>query len=294
MGKGKKHFKPSNKRPRLDGGAAAGGGDDGAFSPAGLPHGGTGSRPDGYASKLIDSNPAFEAYYRAQGIVGDEAEFQELLATMRRPLPVTFRVNALCPDAASIVSRLAGEFGGSTALDDGTVADPPRTLPWYPGGLAYHLSVGRAGLRKNARARELHAWVVALSTAGLISRQEAVSMVPPLLLDVQPHHVVLDMCASPGSKTAQMLEALHAGEEAGVAPTGMVVANDNDTARAYMLVHMCQRINSPALLVTCHDAQNFPSYYHKVAPGGKGAGGPRHRDDGHFDRVLCDVPCTGE
>ena len=36
-------------------------------------------------------------------------------------------------------------------------------------------------------------------------------MIPPLLLDVQPEHFVLDMCASPGSKTAQMLEALHAG-----------------------------------------------------------------------------------
>lgn len=37
-------------------------------------------------------------------------------------------------------------------------------------------------------------------------------MIPPLLLDVQPEHYALDMCASPGSKTAQMLEALHAGE----------------------------------------------------------------------------------
>ena len=66
-------------------------------------------------------------------------------------------------------------------------------------------------------------------------------MVPPLLLGVQPHHAVLDMCASPGSKTAQMLEALHAGEPAGRAPTGFIVANDNDSSRAYMLVHQCQR-----------------------------------------------------
>lgn len=62
---------------------------------------------------------------------------------------------------------------------------------------------------------------------GNVSRQEAVSMIPPLLLDVKAHHWyvvdepsrlpgisahkaarVLDMCASPGSKTAQMLEAM--------------------------------------------------------------------------------------
>jgi len=53
---------------------------------------------------------------------------------------------------------------------------------------------------------------------GNISRQEAVSMLPPLFLDVQPHHrvsclcsprnfeadkvKVMDMCAAPGSKVA--------------------------------------------------------------------------------------------
>ena len=41
---------------------------------------------------------------------------------------------------------------------------------------------------------------------GGVSRQEAVSMIPPLLLQVEPHHRVLDMCAAPGSKTAQLLE----------------------------------------------------------------------------------------
>jgi 16S rRNA C967 or C1407 C5-methylase (RsmB/RsmF family) len=35
-------------------------------------------------------------------------------------------------------------------------------------------------------------------------------MLPPLLLDVKPHHKVLDMCAAPGSKTAQIVELLHA------------------------------------------------------------------------------------
>ena len=34
---------------------------------------------------------------------------------------------------------------------------------------------------------------------------------PRLLLLLQPHHRVLDMCAAPGSKTFQLLEALHAG-----------------------------------------------------------------------------------
>jgi 16S rRNA C967 or C1407 C5-methylase (RsmB/RsmF family) len=41
---------------------------------------------------------------------------------------------------------------------------------------------------------------------------------------------VLDMCAAPGSKTTQLIEALHMEEE-GVLPTGFVVANDADNAR---------------------------------------------------------------
>ena len=54
---------------------------------------------------------------------------------------------------------------------------------------------------------------------GNISRQETVSMIPPLVLDVQPHHKVLDMCAAPGSKTAQLIEAIHAVED--VVPKGL-------------------------------------------------------------------------
>ena len=34
-------------------------------------------------------------------------------------------------------------------------------------------------------------------------------MIPPLVLDVEPHHWVLDMCAAPGSKTFQLLEMIH-------------------------------------------------------------------------------------
>lgn len=46
-----------------------------------------------------------------------------------------------------------------------------------------------------------------------------------LVLDVKPHHKVLDMCAAPGSKTAQLIEALHADENNPI-PSGFVIAND--------------------------------------------------------------------
>lgn len=68
-------------------------------------------------------------------------------------------------------------------------------------------------------------------------------MLPPLLLDIHADHAVFDMCAAPGSKTAQVLEMIFtsARMEFGRAntegPKGFVVANDADSRRAFMLTH---------------------------------------------------------
>ena len=50
------------------------------------------------------------------------------------------------------------------------------------------------------------------------------------------------MCAAPGSKTFQLLEALHAGP----APaTGLVIANDADMQRCNLLTHQVQATLRP-------------------------------------------------
>ena len=47
---------------------------------------------------------------------------------------------------------------------------------------------------------------------------------------------------------------------------GVVVANDADNKRCYMLVHQAKRLNSPSFMVTNHDASVFPMlYYHDVS-----------------------------
>jgi len=61
-----------------------------------------------------------------------------------------------------------------------------------------------------------------------------------------------------------------------------VIANDVDMKRCGMLTHQTKRASSPTLLVLNHDAQHFPSLH--------GA----DDKDFRFDRVLADVPCTGE
>ena len=119
-------------------------------------------------------------------------------------------------------------------------------------------------------------------------------MIPPLLLDVKPKHRVLDMCAAPGSKTFQLLEMLHAsaadgGDGAGV-PEGVVVANDASLQRANLLTHQTKGSNSPALIVTNHQAQKFPLLY----PDSKRDLSAKSTKPYRFDRILADVPCSGD
>ncbi|KAJ3220858.1 tRNA (cytosine(34)-C(5))-methyltransferase [Clydaea vesicula] len=114
-----------------------------------------------------------------------------------------------------------------------------------------------------------------------------VSMIPPLLLDVKPYHFVMDMCAAPGSKTAQLIEAMHS-EKGDDIPDGLLIANDADYDRSYMLVRQTRRLQSPCLMVTNHEAQHFPHIlYSGTDPGEKKKGLI-------FDRILCDAPCSGD
>ncbi|KAI0217226.1 tRNA (cytosine-5-)-methyltransferase ncl1 [Massospora cicadina] len=165
---------------------------------------------------------------------------------------------------------------------DGEVIEPPTPLPWYPNRFGWHVASSRAVVRKSVEYSNFHRFLVSESEVGNLSRQEAVSMVPPLMLDVQPHHWVLDMCAAPGSKTAQLIEALHGDEvDAGSkfhVPSGLVLANDSDEKRCYTLVHQIKRLRSPNFIVTNHEAQNFS----------------QHPVGSRFDRILCDVPCSGD
>ena len=79
---------------------------------------------------------------------------------------------------------------------DGEPLEPPAPLPWYPERLAWHLSFSRAQLRKLPALKAVHELMIRENEAGALTRQEAVSMIPPLLLDVQPSHRVRGVSSS--------------------------------------------------------------------------------------------------
>ncbi|CAE6449031.1 unnamed protein product [Rhizoctonia solani] len=229
-------------------------------------------------------NEAFEKYYKAAAVVPD-TEWDEFWASLKIILPTTFRVTGSRATAQELNSIIKEQYVPSLkgVEFEGQEVQPPRQLPWYPDGLGWQLDVSKSALRKTPEFKRFHNFLVYETEVGNISRQEAVSMIPPLLLDVQPHHTVIDMCAAPGSKTAQLLEALHANDTAVEAsvPSGLLIANDTDNKRAHLLVHQSSRLPSPVLMVTNLDASIYPRIQ---TPTGKML----------FDRILCDVPCSGD
>lgn len=56
--------------------------------------------------------------------------------------------------------------------------------------MAWQLGLTRKDIRRNEAYYRLHNFLISETENGTISRQETVSMIPPLVLDVQPHHKV--------------------------------------------------------------------------------------------------------
>ncbi|KAG8460624.1 hypothetical protein KFE25_011399 [Diacronema lutheri] len=241
---------------------------------------------------------AFERYYRAQRILpagsnDDDGAWAAFFAHLRRPLPVTFRLNesthlrALCREAMETGARLLEPAAaGAPVPCDAESGRPLRMatrLGWCNG---WQLGCSAGVLKRphHAHWAELNDWLTRWAALGVVSRQAIDSMAPVALLRVQPHHAVLDLCASPGSKTQQLLDAMHALP--GTPPTGFVVANDMSAFRARALVRRCAALGGGAcrVAVTSHAAQRFPDVGGRVAL----------RGEGMYDRIVCDVPCCGD
>uniref|UniRef100_A0A8C2DAM3 tRNA (cytosine(34)-C(5))-methyltransferase n=1 Tax=Cyprinus carpio TaxID=7962 RepID=A0A8C2DAM3_CYPCA len=236
-------------------------------------------------SEIIKENKLFEHYYTELKIV-PEGEFEEFMQAMREPLPATMRITGYKSHAKEILHTLKEKYFKEVQdLEvDGQKIEAPQPLSWYPDELAWHTNLSRKILRKSPLLEKFHQFLVSETESGNISRQEAVSMIPPLLMKIEPQHKILDMCAAPGSKTAQLIEMLHSDMDIPF-PEGFVIANDVDNKRCYLLVHQAKRLNSPCIMVVNHDASSIPRLY--FDQDGK-------KDILFYDRILCDVPCSGD
>lgn len=103
---------------------------------------------------------------------------------------------------------------------------------------------------------------------GLLHIQEEVSLLPSFLLQAQPGDRVLDTCAAPGGKTARVAAQLGG--------RGTVVANDRSVGRLRALRSIIDRLGLLNVAMTHFDAGTLPLR------------------SGPYDRILADVPCSGE
>lgn len=238
----------------------------------------------GYA-EIVKENELFEHYYQELKIV-PEGEWEQFMSALREPLPATIRITGYKSHAKEILHCLKEKyFKELQDIEvDGQKIEAPQPLSWYPDELAWHTNLSRKIIRKSPDLEKFHQFLISETESGNISRQEAVSMIPPVLLNVQPHHKILDMCAAPGSKTKQLIEMLHADMDVPF-PEGFVIANDVDNKRCYLLVHQAKRLSSPCVMVVNHDASSIP----RLLVENNGA-----KEVLYYDRILCDVPCSGD
>ncbi|MEO1095888.1 MAG: NOL1/NOP2/sun family putative RNA methylase [Cyanobacteria bacterium J06638_28] len=176
---------------------------------------------------------------RYVSLVEDPNALQAIANTL---LPVGFWVNPLKSHGASLVDYLQAV---------GIEVEP---IEWMPGAW---------------RAREWRSPGQTLAfTAGWYYVQEEIAMAAVPVLDPQPGEQILDMCAAPGGKTAQIALRLQ--------NTGLVIANELHAARMPSLSTTIARLGLTNVITTQGDGRVLPL--------------PPHQ----FDRVLVDVPCSGE
>ena len=180
-----------------------------------------------------------EPFARYRCLIDDLPAFDRALG---KALPVTVWANPLRIEASQLEDRMKG---------DGLSCEP---LPWYPG--AFRLA---EGVSQGNRIEYV---------TGQYYVQEEVSLLPVHLLDPQPGERILDLCAAPGNKTAQI--ALRIGRH------GTVVANDSSFDRISILRRNLGRLGVTNCATTVQDATGYPPAA------------------GLFDRVLADVPCSCE
>jgi len=170
-----------------------------------------------------------EAFLKRYSELTDIDKFTE---SSLKPLRKTIRVNTLKTSIQEIKSRF-----------------DLKPIPWCKEGFFINkLSVG------NTKEHYL----------GYIYLQGAASMIPPLVLNPKPNDIILDTCASPGSKTTQMAAMME--------NQGLIIANDSKIDRLKPLTLNLQRCGVTNTIITRMEGHWFKN---------------------RFDKILLDAPCSG-
>ncbi len=185
-------------------------------------------------------NPnAYSALDRYRDVV---APFDAFAQSCREPLSACVWANELRISPEQLEERFqhhGAQYRRSRAFSNAFIFPPgfaPGSTPEYLGGL-YHV-------------------------------QEEIALSAVKALDPQPGEKILDLCAAPGNKTAQIAVAMR--------NHGLLVANEVRHGRVSAMRFNLERLGVVNAVLTVMNGIGFPL------------------EQGPFDRVLADVPCTCE
>ncbi len=168
-------------------------------------------------------------------------DFERFLRVIQTPVKPSFRINTLKINKEQALSKL--------------IDIKLKPIPWIDIGywVLDRLNIGDSQMHKD----------------GYIYIQEAVSMIPALVLNPKPTDKVLDMCAAPGSKTTQLAALMN--------NQGVIIANDISPKRIKALRDNLSRMGVKNTKTIRKPAQRLGYYYPE-----------------YFDMVLLDAPCSLE
>ncbi len=188
----------------------------------------------------IALKPQFVDRYKS--LLGEEyGHFIEYSLSFLRK---SIRVNTLRADIDEVKSRLEAQ---------GFMLEP---VPWCKEGFFIEHETGRRDIGCTLE-----------HTLGYYYVQEAASMIPPVVLAPKQGELVLDMCASPGSKSTQIAQYME--------NSGLLLSNDLTTKRIAPLSINLQRCGSLNNIITIMHGAAF------------------RKLESQFDRILVDAPCSG-
>lgn len=186
-----------------------------------------------------------EAFLNKMKILLGKEELDLLKNALNTPLRKSIRVNLLRSNVKNVKDSLENQ---------GFILD---SMPWYKFGFF---------IKKEDKDKRIGNTLE--HYLGKIYVQEASSMLPVIALDPKPEDYILDLAASPGSKTTQI--SMHMNN------TGLIVANEPNLQRISALQDNIDRCGCINCCITRNDGRKFFSYKEI------------------FDKVLLDAPCSSE
>ena len=211
----------------------------------------------------------------------------KMLSTMSVALPLTLRIrhsSFLSKDLKSQAMQAIDKMNEKySSLVRPVAYDASKNTIYQaaPGSKVSKFSLGKM-------SPELKELIVKATASGIMARQELGSMLPVIALaginQLKYGSKVLDMCASPGSKTLQALEIVASSPiQPPERKQGRIVANDVHPLRIDSLKDAIDRSGVDSTLTrrikyTNHDASKFPT----------------PKSGSRFDCIIADVPCSGD